>query len=124
MSQNTVFFIATIFYIKNFHGYFSAASKFSLLKFISLQKSTSLKIIYFASSSVPSRQTLLSWGVTPGNNVPADEKKQTGGCAVDFQLLDLCLLERAGSAENEYILYICYLFCSIYSSWQRGSQTL
>jgi hypothetical protein len=63
-----------------------------------------LKITYFASSSVPKRQTLLSWGVTPGNNVPADEKLQTGDCAVDFQLLDLCLLETAESAENEYIL--------------------
>jgi len=60
-----------------------------------------LKITYFASSSVPRRQTLLSWGVIPGNNGPADEKTQTGGCAVDFQLLDLCLLETAGSAENE-----------------------
>jgi hypothetical protein len=63
-------------------------------------------------------------GVTPGNSVPADEKRQTGGCAVDFQQLDLCPLETAESAENEYILYISYMFCSIYSSCARGSQTL
>lgn len=112
------------YFAKKLSWIFFSASKFSLLKFISLQKSTLLKITYFASSSVPRRQTLLSWGVTPGNSVPADEKKQTGGCAVDFQLLDLCLLETAGSAENEYILYICYLFCSVYSSCARGFQSL
>jgi hypothetical protein len=59
-----------------------------------------VNITYFAASSVPRTQNLLSLGVTLGNNAPVDEHMQTGGCAVDFQLSNLYPLGRAGSGNE------------------------
>jgi hypothetical protein len=65
-----------------------------------------MEVTHFVASAVPGTQTLLSLDVAPGNSAPADEQMQTGGCAVGFQLSNLCLLGTAGS-ENEY--FSCFI---------------